>query len=215
MTPCRGATVPCPSPDRRLSLGCLAVVLLLAAALAGCNGKVPPWRTKAISGIMPDLAFTLTDEHNHTVHAGDYAGKVVLLFFGFSHCQMTCPATLEKLSTVLGSLGKRADDARVLFVSVDPNRDTPTRLAAYTKAFAPQVVGLTGTEQQLQALSKRYRVAFSYGKGYPDGDYPVYHSSAVFVFDGSGKVRLLFQQSDKIDAVSADLTRLLHADARS
>jgi protein SCO1/2 len=207
--------VSCPSPEQRTILHRLSVLLLLLGVLAGCNGHGPPWRTKAITGIMPDLSFTLTDEHNHTVHAGDYAGKVVLLFFGFSHCQMTCPATLEKLSSVLGTMGKRADRARVLFVSVDPHRDTPARLAAYTSAFAPQVVGLTGTEQQLQSLSKRYRVAFSYGKGYPDGDYPVYHSSAVFVFDGTGKVRLLFQQSDKIDAVSADLTRLLHEGARS
>lgn len=204
----------CPSPDLRAILRCLSGLLLLAM-LAGCNGHGPPWRTKAITGFMPDLGFTLTDEHNHTVHAADYAGKVVLLFFGFSHCQMTCPATLEKLSSVLGTMGKRADRARVLFVSVDPHRDTPARLAAYTRAFAPQVVGLTGTEQQLQALAKRYRVAFSYGKGYPDGDYPVYHSSAVFVFDGTGKVRLLFQQSDKIDAISADLTRLVHEGARS
>lgn len=202
--------MPCRLPDPRRLLR-LAGVLLLAAGLAGCSHG-PPWQTRSISGFMPDLGFTLTDQHNRSVHAGDYQGKVVLLFFGFSHCHMTCPATLEKLAAVLRSLGKESDQARVLFVSVDPGRDTPARLAAYTRAFGPQVIGLTGTEKQLHALSKRYRVAFSYGKGYPQGDYPVYHSSAVFVFDGQGNARLLFQQADKADALRADLERLLQAD---
>ena len=134
--------------------------------------------------IARDLAFTLTNQHGRIVHADDYAGKVVMLFFGFTNCQMTCPATLGKLTAVLDTMGKQAGLARVLFVSVDPNRDTPAALASFTKDFAPQVIGLTGTNNQLRALTKRYRVAFSYGNGYPDGYYAVYHSSAVFVFDG-------------------------------
>lgn len=184
------------------------MVLLLAAVLAGCQ-QSPPWQTRAITHLMPDLAFTLTDQNGRTVHADDYAGKVVLLFFGFSHCQMVCPATLGKLTAVLDSMGKQAEDARVLFVSVDPHRDTPARLADYTTSFAPQVIGLTGTQAQLRTLAKRYRVAFSYGKGYPNGSYPVYHSGAVFVFDGKGKVRLLFTQSDPTGSIGDDLRRLL------
>lgn len=186
----------------------LLTALLLAAALSGCQ-QDPPWRTRSITHLMPDLAFTLTDQHGRTVHADNYAGKVVMLFFGFSNCQKTCPETLAKLSAVLDTMGKQADRARLLFVSVDPNRDTPARLAAYTHAFAPQVVGLTGTPDQLRTLAKRYRVAFSYGKGYPHGAYPVYHSGAVFVFDGSGKVRLLFTQGDRFNDIRADLRRLL------
>lgn len=176
--------------------------------LAGCQ-QGPPWRTREITHLMPDLAFTLTDQRDRTVHADDYAGKVVMLFFGFSNCQMTCPATLGKLTAVLDTMGKRADLARVLFVSVDPNRDTPARLAAYTSDFASQVIGLTGTSTQLQTLAKRYRVAFSYGEGYPNGNYAVYHSGAVFVFDGKGRVRLLFTQNDRIGDIKTDLRRLL------
>ena len=197
----------CPSPLKRHSVRTL-LTLLLATTLAGClQGE--PWRTRAITHLMPDLAFTLTDQQGRTVHADDYAGKVVMLFFGFSHCMHTCPVTLGKLTAVLHTMGEQADRARVLFVSIDPGRDTPARLASYTGSFAPQVTGLTGTPAQLLALTKRYRAAFSYGKGYPGGNYPVYHSGAVFVFDGNGKVRLLFAQDDAFSDISADLRRLM------
>ena len=188
----------------------LLTMVLLTTVLSGCLDQ-PAWQTRSISHLMPDLAFTLTDQSGHTVHADNYTGKVVMLFFGFSHCQMVCPVTLGKLTAVLASMGEQAERTRVLFVSVDPHRDTPAQLTAYTKAFAPQVIGLTGTQDQLRTLAKRYRVAYSYGKGYPNGNYPVYHSGAVFVFNGDGKVRLLFMQSDRIDAIRADLKRLLSA----
>jgi len=183
-------------------------MLLVLALLAACSRQAP-WQTRSIDGFMPDLAFHLEDDHGHSVQAGDYAGKVVMLFFGFSHCHDTCPATLGKLSAVLDAIGTPAADARVLFVSIDPRRDTPARLAVYTKAFAPQVIGVTGSRAQLDALSKRYRVAYSYGKNYPHGNYAVYHSSAVFVFDRNGRARLLFQQDDSAEAIRADLDRLL------
>lgn len=196
----------CVPPDPRRIRRSLAAVLL-AVLLSGCRDGT--WQTRDIGGFMPDLAFTLTDEQARTVHADDYAGNVVMLFFGFSHCQMACPATLGKLSAALDGIGAPADRARVLFVSVDPERDTPARLGEYADAFAPQVIGLTGSMEQLHELARRYRVAFSYGDGYPGDEYPVYHSSAVFVFDGDGEVRLLFQQDDSIDAIKADLQHLL------
>jgi protein SCO1/2 len=196
--------MPCRPPERRRRF---AVLLLLMLALAGC--REAGWQTRSIDGFMPDLAFTLTNENGRRVQAGDYAGDVVLLFFGFSHCRKTCPATLGKLSAVLDGIGAPAEHARVLFVSIDPGRDTPARLAGYTDAFAPQVIGLTGSRDQLQALTRRYRAALSYGDGYPDGDYAVYHSAGVFVFDGDGEARLLFQPGDGIDAIRADLARLL------
>lgn len=209
MTACRRVAMSCQRLPERHAMRSLLTALLLAALMTGCQ-QDPPWQTRGITHLMPDLAFTLTDQHGRTVHADDYAGKVVMLFFGFSNCQMTCPATLGKLSAVLNTMGKQANLAQVLFVSVDPNRDTPARLAAYTDSFAPQVVGLTGTQAQLRALARRYRVAISYGESYPHGsNYAVYHSGAVFVFDGNGRVRLLFTQSDRISDINADLHHLL------
>lgn len=197
-----------PSQPEFRSVYKILTVLLLVIALTSCQHETP-WQTRSIAHFMPDLAFTLTDQNGHTVHANDYTGKVVMLFFGFSHCMDTCPLTLGKLSAILNSMGKQAEQTRVLFVSIDPNRDTPARLATYTRSFSPEVIGLTGTPDQLRDLTRRYRVAFSYGKGYPHGQYPVYHSGAVFVFDGSGKIQLLFTQDDGVNDISADLQHLV------
>ncbi len=186
--------------------------LLLTCAMivsGGCGGR--PWHTKSVRGLVPALSFTLTDDHGHTVHGDSYAGKVVLLYFGFSNCKLACPETLGKLATVLHVIGPQARNVKVLFVSVDPRRDTPLKLETYTRSFAPEMVGLTGTQDQLQRVARRYRVAYSYGKGYPHGSYAVYHSSAVFVFDRRGRARLLVQGSDSVQAVAADLKRLLEA----
>jgi protein SCO1/2 len=166
-------------------------------------------RRKAIRGLVPGLSFTLNDDHGHTVHGDSYAGKVVLLYFGFSNCKLACPETLSKLAAALHRIGPQAQNVRVLFVSVDPHRDTPQKLAAYTRSFAPQMIGLTGTQDQLRRVARRYRVAYSYGKDYPRGSYAVYHSSAVFVFDREGRARLLVQGKDSVAAVAADLKRLL------
>jgi len=184
-----------------------AVMWLCLLTLAGCGQS--QWQTTPIHGLMPELAFTLTNEAGQTVQAEDYAGKIRLVFFGFSHCKKACPATLGKLTLAMRQIGAAARDARILFVSVDPARDTPTVLEQYTEQFTPRMVGLTGDHDQLQELAKRYRVAYSYGEGYPGKEYRVYHSSAVFVFDRNGEIRLIIQQNDSIEAIRQDLLRLL------
>lgn len=187
------------------ALACSLIAVLLL--LGGCGGK-QHWQTKDITGYMPDLSFTLTDDHGKTVHADDYAGHVVMLYFGYTHCPDVCPTTLATVAHALQKLGARAKDVRVLFVSVDPNRDKAAELRAYTAAFSPQMIGLTGTQDELRALSKRYRVTYGYGDKYPKGNYTVSHSSAIFVFDRHGKVRLLMQEQDGAKAIAADLSRL-------
>lgn len=186
----------------------MLTALCLTVLLGGCDQQ--SWQTTSINGLMPDLDFTLVNESGQKVDADDYSGKVRLLFFGFTHCPKACPLTLGKLSLVLNNLGAISDDARVLFVSVDPERDTPAVLDEYTDSFASQVIGLTGSQSQLQSLARRYRVAYSYGEGYPGKRYRVYHSSAVFVFDRRGEIRLIFQSNDSIEAVTHDLRSLLN-----
>lgn len=187
----------------------LAAVPILAA-LAGCGDGDAEWNGRDIRGVMPDLEYTLTGETGDTVHAGEYAGNVRPVFFGFTHCPDVCPATLGRLAAAISDLPeKQRDRVRVLFVSVDPKRDTPERLAEYTDRFGPRFVGLTGSRERLTELTKRYHVTYDYGEPDADGSYPVFHSSHVFVFGPEGEVRLLFNQSLSVAEIAADLERLL------
>ena len=137
------------------------VVLLLllltgSLLLGGCQRSEPlPLRLTDVSGHMPDLDFKLTDDHGKPVTGADYRGKVVLLYFGYTHCPDVCPLTLAHLHVVMQRLGTLADGARILFVSVDPTRDTPDVMHAYVNAFDPRAIGLTGDARAIEALSKR------------------------------------------------------------
>jgi protein SCO1/2 len=148
-----------------------------------------------------------------TVSAADFKGKIDLLYFGYTYCPDVCPTTLLNITTMLKSLGKQAEDVRLLFVTVDPNRDTLSVLKRYTSAFAPQVVGLRGTPNQLATLAKRYRVAFSVVPASAGHPVEVTHSSAVYVFDREGAIRLLFSglaaPNTKLAGMTADLRKLV------
>jgi len=194
---------------KRLFLPVCAAVLLLA----GCGQSQPPkpWGLTNITGQMPNLKFTLTRDDGRQVTQQAYQGKVVLLYFGYTHCPDVCPTTLADLRSALLKLGPEANQVRVLFVSVDPARDTPAVMKTYVNAFGPWFVGLTGSHDELQNLTKRYRVAYRLGKPDAQGNYTVYHSSAIFIFDKQGKTRLLAGLSDKPAVVATDLNRLLHS----
>lgn len=186
-----------------------ATMLAAASMLAGCGSGKMQWSTQNISGVMPDLKFDLTDDHGRAVQADAYPGKYKLLYFGYTHCPDVCPATLAVLQAAFKKIGARADDVKLLFVSVDPKRDTPKVLTRYTSSFGPRVVGLTGTAAELDALTKRYRVSYRYGKPDENGDYLVYHSAAIFVFDPQGHVRLLMKYTDGVPAIAHDLKQLV------
>lgn len=185
------------------------VISWLLLFLGGCGKEEVPWHGRDISGYMPELNFELIDSQGRSVSADNTSGKIRLLYFGFTHCQNICPTTLSTLSASIRQLGPEADRVRVLFVSVDPKRDTPEVLKSYFGRFSPQVIGLSGSEKQLHDLSKRYRVSYSYGEPDAQGRYMVYHSSAVFVFDGRDRVRLLLDPEIGAEAIAEDLRRLL------
>ncbi|WP_430390753.1 SCO family protein [Dyella sp. 20L07] len=191
------------------------MILLFALALgtlllAGCNrDDAIPWRLTNITGHMPDLDFRLVDDHGKPVTGQDYRGKVVLLYFGYTHCPDVCPLTLAQLHVIMQRLGPLADDARILFVSVDPARDTPEIMHAYVNAFDPRAVGLSGTPRDIEALSKRYRSAYTREPDQANGQYEVSHSSAIYVFDRDGKARLLSTPANPQDDLVHDLHLLL------
>lgn len=187
--------------------------LLLAGTLAllaaGCGGDAS-WQTKDIGGMMPELEFTLTSERGETVTAERYTGKVNLLFFGYTHCPDICPITLGRLRGIMDRLPEDVvGQLRVLFVSVDPKRDGPEALRSYTDQFGENFVGLTGSRDQLDALTKRYRTTYGYGEPDAQGNYEVSHGSAVYAFDTDGDARLLIRSDDSVEAVASDLEQLV------
>jgi len=140
-------------------------------------------------------AFTLTNQFGAQTSLADLRGKVVVLAFGFTNCPDICPTTLVDLRVMLTALGGKADGVKVVFVSVDPTRDTPARLREYLAHFSDAIVGLTGSEAEIAAVAARYDIRFA--KQQPDdrGYYAVDHSSFVYLLDGEGKARYVIPYS--------------------
>ena len=187
----------------------LILFAALALLLAGCSHAPSPWLLTDVRGHLPNLRFHLTNDLGQPVTGASYRGKVALLYFGYTHCPDVCPTTLAHLTVVLQNLGPLAQHVRVLFVSVDPKRDTPALLHAYTSAFGPHIIGLTGTPDAIARVAKRYRVAYSYGKPDASGNYVVNHSAAIFIFDARGRARLLATESSSVAQLTHDLHLLL------
>ncbi|HKQ46005.1 MAG TPA: SCO family protein [Rhizomicrobium sp.] len=179
-----------------------AILIFAMLALSGCSK--PSWHMTDISGAMPKLEFRMTSG-GKPVTAEAFRGKVVALFFGYSHCPDVCPATLANLTDMLAKVN--SPDVAILFVTVDPERDSDHVMADYARAFSPQVVGLRSTANQLAALARTYRVAYDVKKGPP---YEVTHSNAVFFFDRKGRARLVTTDTSNANAMAEDVKRLLN-----
>lgn len=190
-----------------LRLFAAAAVLLGAAAHAA-----PQPAVYDIHGHLPDLKFTLSGAQGHTVSQDDVKGKTVLLFFGYASCPDVCPTTMAQLADVMNRLGQDAAEVRILFVSVDPHRDTPDGLQAYVNAFNSNAIGLTGSERQIADVARRYRVSYQIDKPRPGADpdsYNVTHSRGVYVFDRDGEARLLLSDSSSTDQIVDALRKLI------
>ncbi|MGH7119563.1 MAG: SCO family protein [Acetobacteraceae bacterium] len=159
---------------------------------------------------LPDLAFTMTDaDTGHEVTAERFRGKVALLYFGYTNCPDVCPMTLHNIAVALGKLGKNADRVRALFVTVDPHRDTLAVLRKYTHLFAPEIIGLRGTADQLAALASRYHIGYSVSPATGSHPYEVNHSAGIYVFDARGRARLLIPSLDSSTSNVAGTARAL------
>lgn len=180
-----------------------------AALLAACTSQ-PAWQLNDVHGHLPDLKFQMTNDLGQPVTAKTYRGKVVLLYFGYTHCPDVCPLTLVHLHTVLQRLGKQAEGVRILFVTVDPSRDTVPVLHQYVTAFDPRIVGLTGTQDAITQLTKRYRTFYKPEAPDPkSGGYEVTHSSAIYFFDREGRAQVLATPGASNDEMLHDLKILV------
>ena len=186
--------------------------LLSLVLLTACSEPEPPWALYNVTGHLPDLEFSLQGVGNQAVTQASLKNKTVLMFFGYASCPDVCPTTMAQLTEVIVKLGSAAADVRIVFVSVDPHRDTPDLLQAYVDAFNKNAIGLTGNEKQVAALAKRYRVAYQIEKpksGDKQDVYDVTHSRGVFIFDRHGKARLLASDTEDTDAIASDIRRLV------
>lgn len=192
--------------------GCRTVVaLVLVAGMAGCGD--PSFHGKDISHLMPPLEFELVDERGRAATEEIFAGRPVAMYFGFTHCPDICPTALARLSAAARRLPEELrDKLQLAFVSVDPARDGPAQLAAYTAAFSNNMLGLTGTQDQLEALTRRYRITYGYDEPDATGNYNVSHSSAIFVFDADLNARLMLLDDLGVAEIAADLERVLSGD---
>lgn len=181
--------------------------------LAGCRDE-DRWNSIDVSGVLPDLSFTMTRAGDgKTVTEQDYRGRDVMLFFGYTLCPGVCPLTMANVAQVLDRLGPAAEGVSVLFVTVDPDRDTPGSLARYVATFDPRVDGLRGTPNQIEALTRRYRVTHKVQKPRGERPYTVIHGPSVYVFDAAGRARFMvpkfYTAEADIDAVTQDMRRLI------
>lgn len=198
-----------PNPFHHAAVRRFIGPLSAALLLTGCN-RADPWQLVEMENRLPDLSFTMTSvREGKEVTATDFRGKVVVLEFGYTFCPDVCPMTLANLSRVLREMGEKARDVRVLFVTVDPDRDTTDDLKQYVGNFGPQVVGLRGTPNQLAALARRYRVAYSVRPAADPSDIQVMHTPTLFIFGRDGRIRLLSPKVDDAISIEHDLRRLV------
>jgi protein SCO1/2 len=199
----------------RYSVMLRVLVLALLASLTSCSHQKLAQNDIGIAGMVPPLAFTMTDVMTgKTATAADFRGKVTLVYFGYTNCPDVCPDTLAKMDKIFTRLGPLADHVTFLFVTVDPYRDTPPVLKAYASLFGSHIVGLRGNANQLFRLARRYRVVFSVHRSKNPLHYTVTHSSSIYVFAQKGQAQFLISelgisQHPDIKGISGDLRQLI------
>ncbi|MBI3574222.1 MAG: SCO family protein [Gammaproteobacteria bacterium] len=187
------------------------VVLLLAAlvAFAACAPAKPAFKGTDISGVEWGGDFTLTAHTGSRVKVSDFKGRVLILFFGYTHCPDICAPTLARLASLMQQLGPEAERVQVLFVTVDPKHDTIEQLAGFVPKFHPAFIGLTGTAQEIGRVARDYKVAYAENPGSASSQILVDHSGGMLVKDATGKLRLLFRNDTSVDDMAHDVRRLL------
>jgi protein SCO1 len=162
-----------------------------------------------ITGAAYARNFVLTDPDGKTRTLDDFKGRVVVVFFGFTQCPDVCPTTLAELAQIKQSLGADGERLQAIFVTVDPERDTPELLKAYIGNFDPSFVALRGDLEQTKAVAREFKVYFAKVPGRVEGQYTIDHTAGSYVFDAQGRIRLFIRHGTPAAATAADLKRIL------
>jgi protein SCO1 len=186
----------------------LAAIALIA--IGGCSEapEAPRFRLTDVTGASFGKELALTDHNGQRRTLADFKGKVVTLFFGFTHCPDVCPTTLVEMASVMKELGPDAERLQVLFVTVDPERDTAEMLGRYVPAFHPSFLGLTGSVDEIARAAKEFKIFFQKQK-LPSGGYTMDHSAGTYILDDEGRLRLFAQYGVGAPTLLHDIRLLL------
>jgi protein SCO1/2 len=188
----------------------LLIACVVVLALAACSKPAKEsFKATDVTGAPWGKALALTDHTGKPRTLEDFKGKVVAIYFGYAQCPDVCPTTMALLADVRKKLGADADRMQVLFVTVDPERDTREVLAAYVPAFDPTFIGLTGTPDEIARAAKEFKVFYSKSAGPTPTSYTVDHTSGVFIFDAAGRLRLFAGPALTADDYVHDVKLLL------
>jgi protein SCO1 len=185
--------------------------LVLTFALAACTNKPAPFNAVDITGIQGyGTDIRLTDHSGKPRSLADFRGKAVAVFFGFTHCPDVCPTTLADLRTVMTQLGPDAERLQVLFVSVDPKRDSPEVLSKYVPSFHPSFLGLTGSPDAVTKVASDFKIFVREQPGKTPETYTVDHTAGMLVFDPAGRLRLFVNYGMAPEKMTTDFKRLIN-----
>jgi protein SCO1/2 len=197
---------------KKLLIHTLSLALLLV--LSACDGsssstKNAPLVATDITGAEFAKPFNLTDHNGKKRTMSDFAGKVVVLFFGYTHCPDVCPTTMNDLKNTMKLLGDDSNNVQVLFVTLDPQRDTQEVLAKFVPSFDERFIGLWGSLQETAEAMGNYKIFFAKVPGDSENNYTIDHSSGIYVFDKKGNVRYYIGYGEKPADMASDIKKLL------
>jgi len=188
-----------------------SAALAAFALCAACGPAKPAFNSIDVTGADWGRELRLTDHNGKSRTLADFQGKVVVVFFGFTRCPDVCPSTLAEMKLVKEQLGKDGERLQVLFVTVDPERDTPQLLAKYVPAFDPSFLGLYGDAEATARTAKEFKVFYQKVPGSSPDNYSVDHTAASYIFDTRGRLRLFAKHEATPDALAHDIKLLLDA----
>jgi protein SCO1 len=186
-----------------------AAIALVATLLTGCFEK-PAFKNVDITGAEYARKLELTDQNGKKRSLAEFKGKAVAVFFGFTQCPDVCPSALGELAQVKAALGKDADRLQVIFVTVDPERDTPAILKAYLANFDKQALGLSGSLDETAAAAKEFKVFFQKVRGRTEGSYTMDHTAGSYIIDPAGNIRLFVRHGSNTAWLVDDVKALLN-----
>lgn len=187
----------------------LAWMISCGLMLGACTKQTEKFVNTDLTGLEYAKDFSLIDQNGQPRTLADFKGKAVVLFFGYTQCPDVCPTTMFEMSKVMTQLGPLADRVQVLFVTVDPERDTQELLAAYVPNFDKRFLGLYGNAEATAKVAKEFKVFYQKSPGKTPDSYSMDHTAASYVFDPEGRIRLYIQYGQKTDAIVHDLKILL------